>query len=327
MRVLILGGTRFVGRALTAAALNAGHEVTLFNRGQTNPELFPGVEKVHGDRSADLSPLSGRRWDTVIDVAAYDPVVVELSTSALAESCDSYVFISSLSVYVDQSLPHDEDWPVLALSADTPDDLLYGARKAESERIVQRRFSGRALIVRAGMIVGPGDPTDRLTYWPRRVSRGGRALAPGSPSDPVQFIDVRDLAGWVIRSLPARAHGTFNVTGPSIGIGEVLESCVEVTQSSVEWVWVPTADLLALGVDPWMGVPLWIAAPGWDAANRVDIGRALSAGLTSRSLAMVVRDAWLWDQRRRAQADTPEMFSADTESDLLARAEAIHGVP
>jgi 2'-hydroxyisoflavone reductase len=229
-------------------------------------------------------------------------------------------------VYADQSKPHAEEWPLLERGPETPEADLYGARKARAEAIVRDRFGDRALIARAGMVVGPWDPTDRLTYWPRRVVSAGDVLAPGSPTDPVQFIDVRDLADWIVRATLAGECGVFNATGEPTTIGNVLETCLQVTCSSARLNWVPSKTLLAVGVDPWMGVPLWIAAPGWEAANRIDVGRAVAAGLTIRPLADVIRSSWEWDQQRRAAGEAPEMLTIEDERRIL-QATANFSVP
>jgi 2'-hydroxyisoflavone reductase len=197
-RILVLGGTRFLGRAVVEAALARDHTVTLFNRGQTNPDLFPTAEKLRGDRSADMSALDGRSWDVVVDVAAYFPRTVELAVQQLAD-VGRYIFVSSVSVYADQSVPQFEDSAVEQLvDPDDASDDSYGARKAVCETIVQEAFAERATIVRPGLIVGPHDPTDRFSYWPKRIAAGGRALAPGNPDDAVQFIDVRDLGEFIV---------------------------------------------------------------------------------------------------------------------------------
>jgi 2'-hydroxyisoflavone reductase len=293
--MLVLGGTRFLGRAIVEAALARGHEITLFNRGQTNPELFPTVEKLHGDRASDLGSLSGRRWDVVVDVAAYVPRVVEAAVQTLAEA-EQYIFVSSVSVYADQSVPPFEDADLEVMDdLDDTSEGSYGARKAAAEAVVGSAFGERATLVRPGMIVGPHDSTDRFSYWPRRIAEGGRVLAPGDPDDPVQFIDVRDLGAFIVRLAETRTSGVFNATGPMIRFGELLAVCRAVTRSDAELVWVPTVALLAAGLDPWMGVPMWIAAPGWEAANRVPIDRALQAGLSIRPLEDTVKAAWLDD--------------------------------
>jgi 2'-hydroxyisoflavone reductase len=318
MRMLVLGGTRFVGRALVDAALTAGHAITLFNRGQSNPELFPGVEKLRGDRTSDLSALGGRQWDVVVDVAAYHPEVVERSVNVLAQATRQYVLFSTLSVYANQSRPHGEEWPLLRLTRTTPEKDLYGARKAACEAIVLDRFGERALIVRAGMIVGPYDPTDRLTYWSRRIERGGVVLAPGDPADPLQFINARDLADWIVGSVERGLAGVFNATGEIVSFRIFLDTCRRVTGSGATLVWVPTERLLTAGLDPWMGIPLWIAAPGWEAANRVEIKRARAAGLTFRPLDETIRETWAQDGERRARGEgPPEALSPERERELL----------
>jgi 2'-hydroxyisoflavone reductase len=315
VRLLVLGGTRFVGRALVEAALARGHEVTLFNRGLTNPDLFPEAERVRGDRAQDLSQLAGRSWDAVVDVAAYFPRVAQASVDALDESVERYVLISSVSVYADQSMPQHEDAPLATLA--DPEDASaesYGARKAGCERVVRGALADRATVVRPGLIVGPHDSTDRFAYWPKRIARGGRVLAPGAPDDPLQFIDVRDLADFILQLVEDDRAGTFNATGRIVAFADLLEECRRVTGADAEFVWVTSEALLAAGVDPWMGVPLWIAAPGWEAANRVPIDRALSAGLTLRPLPRTIASA-LHD-------DTPLQFevglSPEREADLLA---------
>lgn len=312
MDLLCLGGTRFLGRALVEEARARDHRVTLFNRGRTNPELFGDVERLRGDRSANLSALEGRRWDAVLDIAAYHPREAELSTRALRGRAGRYLFVSTVSVYADQSMPADEDAPLQRL--EDPDDRgpqTYGARKAACEAIVRTAFGEHATVVRPGMIAGPHDRTERLAYWPRRLAEGGRVLAPGAPEDPVQFIDVRDLAAFVLRLVEHDSPGTFNATGEPLPMREFLCVCARVTGSDVELVWVPSDWLLRAGVDPWMGVPLWIAAPGWEAANRVPIGRALGAGLSLRSIQETIGEAW-------HDPDSPDgTFSRADEARLL----------
>lgn len=308
-RLLILGGTSFVGRALTEAALAAGHTITLFNRGTTNPGLFPTVEHLRGDRTNDLSALKGRTWDAVVDVAAYAPEVVRLSTEALRDSGSRYVFVSTVSVYTDQSVPRSEHHAVI----DEGDS--YGARKAACERIVSEVFGDQATIVRPGLIVGPHDPTNRFSYWPKRIAQGGRVLCPGSSTDPLQFIDVRDLANFIVKLIADDRTGTLNAVGPIIDFGELVRECQFVTGSEPECVWVPTVALLEAGVSPWMGVPLWIAVPGWEAAYRVDVTRAVAAGLEWRPLRDTVKAAW---QDTTASAVTVGL-SPEDELALLAR--------
>lgn len=319
MKLLVLGGTRFLGRAFVDAALARGHEVTLFNRGRTNPDLFPDVEKIRGDRTESLAPLAERTWDAVVDVAGYFPRVVQLSVDALRDSTARYLYVSSISAYADQSVPNDESGAV-AVADDLEDtsDETYGARKVASENVVRDAFGERATIVRPGLIVGPHDPTDRFDYWPKRIAEGGRVLAPGSPDDPVQFVDVRDLALFMVRLLEDGRGGTFNVTSPELRFGDVLEECIRVTGSDAELIWIASDELIREGVSPWMGVPLWIAAEGWEGAHRIVVDRALAAGLTFRPLEETVR-AGLADETEKSVVFT---LPRERERELLAKLRA-----
>ena len=214
MDVLIMGGTGFLGRHLVEAALGEGHRVTLFNRGSSAPDLFPDVETIKGDRELDLSALSGRRWDAAIDTCGYVPRVVRASARLLADAVDHYTFVSSISVYPDAMEPgSDEDAPVQELLDPTVEEVTaktYGGLKAICEQAAEEEMPGRVLNVRPGLISGPHDPTDRFTYWPRRISAGGEVLAPDSPERQVQFIDVRDLAAWIVRmSIEQRQERTM----------------------------------------------------------------------------------------------------------------------
>ena len=293
MRALVLGGTRFLGRALVGALLEQGHEPTLFNRGLTHPELFPDVEKLRGDRSADLSALEGREWDVVLDVAAYFPEEVRRSVDMLHARARRYVFVSSVSVYADHSVPQVEGAAVAELSpGDEMDEgpETYGARKAACEQIVVEAFGDRALVVRPGLIVGPHDPTGRFTYWPHRVARGGRVLAPAPPDAQVQFIDAKDLGAWLVDLSERRAGGVYNATHPGRSFREVLESCREVAGNDASFEWVSPELLNEHEVGEWMELPLWISDPGAVAMHEVDVSRAVDAGLTFRPLEETVRD-------------------------------------
>jgi 2'-hydroxyisoflavone reductase len=305
MKLLIIGGTRFLGRALVEAALDAGHRVTLFNRGQTNPDLFPQVEKLRGDRDGGLEPLRGRQWDAVVDACGYVPRVVRASAKLLADQVDHYIFISTLSVYRDPGLVGaGENAPLATLEDETTEEIdgeTYGPLKALCEQAVDEVMgAARAMHVRSGLIVGPHDPTDRFTYWPHRVSRGGEVLAPGSPEDPVKFIDVRDLAAWIVKAAGERRSGPFNVQGPEkpLSFGRVLDACRRVSGSDAVFTWVDDEFLLAHDVAPFTEMPLWLPPP-LSNLYLVDVSRAFAAGLRCRPLGDTVRDTLAWARRHR----------------------------
>jgi 2'-hydroxyisoflavone reductase len=291
VRLLLLGGPRFLGRAIADAALAGGHELTFFNRGRTNPELYPEVERLVGDRTGDLEALRGRAWDAVIDTCGYLPHVVQASAEALAES-GLYCFVSSVSVYADFSRPVDEESPVAELRelpADQVTEETYGPLKALCEQAVREVFEERALVVRPGLIVGPHDPTGRFTYWPHRVARGGEVLAPAPPERPTQFVDVRDLGAWLVSLCGQRTGGVFTATHPGYTFRELLEECERVA-GAAEVEWVAPELLLELEVGQWMELPLWIEDPELAYADRVEVSRALAAGLTFRPLEETIRD-------------------------------------
>jgi 2'-hydroxyisoflavone reductase len=319
VKLLLLGGPRFLGRALTDAALARGHELTFFNRGRTNADLFPEVERLVGDREGDLATLAGRSWDAVLDTCGYLPSVVRKSVEALADS-GLYCFVSSVSVYADFSVPANEESPVAELG-ELPDDEVtgesYGALKALCEAEVRETFGERALVVRPGLIVGPHDPTGRFTYWPHRVARGGEVLAPGPTERPTQVIDVRDLAEWTISLCEEGASGTYNATHPGVSFGELLDTCRSVAASDARVTWVTDEFLLAQGVGEWMELPLWIADPALAGADRVDVGRAVEAGLRFRPLADTVKATLELAATSDGAGLTPER-----EAELLA---AWHG--
>jgi 2'-hydroxyisoflavone reductase len=309
MRLLILGGSTFVGRHLVDSALGRGHAVTVFNRGKSPARLPAAVERLIGDRNFDLSALHGRRWDSVVDTCGYVPGVVRDSARLLADAAEHYTFVSSISVYAAFESPGmDESAPLAVLPENrlaeieaaraAPDRIVaayaedYGALKALCERTVESYVPGRALHVRAGLIVGPGDYMDRLPWWVRRVTTGGDVLAPGSPRAPLQLVDARDLVGWIVRMAESRAAGIFNATGPDreLTLGELLETCREVTGSAARLLWVDDGFLQENGVTPWTELPLWIPQAGHAGFMRVDCHKAFAAGLTFRPLIETVRD-------------------------------------
>ena len=325
MRLLILGGTVFLGRALVEAALAAGHQVTLFNRGQHNPDWFPEVEKLRGDRAGQLEALAGRRWDAVIDTCGYVPRIVRLSAEALADAVDHYTFISTISVYGDVSqVGIDEQAPVGTIEDATTEQVTgetYGPLKALCEQAAEAALPGRVLTVRPGLIVGPYDPTDRFAYWPLRVAEGGPLLAPGRPGYPVQVIDVRDLAEWNLRLVEARQTGVYNATGPDypLTLGEVIDTSRAVSGSDAQPVWVGEEFLLAEGVQPWSELPLWVPEtnPEYAGFSKVSIAKAVQAGLSFRPLADTVRDTLAWEATRPADRERRAGLRREREAELL----------
>ena len=317
MRIVVLGGTKFLGRAAVGAARAAGHELTLVNRGQTSPELFPEIEQIHLDLRGGLEALAGRSWDAAIDL---DPTQLPRHTRRRAEALEvgHYVFVSTISVYADPSVPIDESSPVLEPPDPEPEEFdpeLYGGLKIGSERAILDILGDRAAIVRAGLIVGPNDPTDRFTYWPRRLAEGGRVLAPGSPSRPVQLIDARDLGAFLVRLAENRIPGVFNATGPAEPL--TLGAALELITPGADLVWVEDETLLAAGVGPWMELPLWL--PGDEDAGlmQVDISHALAAGIGFRPLEETARDTLAWSRAAGVQRPT---LSRERERELLAGA-------
>ncbi|HEY7350332.1 MAG TPA: NAD-dependent epimerase/dehydratase family protein [Ktedonobacterales bacterium] len=325
MKLLLLGGTAFLGRHLVEAAQARGHEVTLFNRGQRNPALFPDLEKLRGNRDGDLAALQDRRWDAVIDTCGFVPRIVRASAELLADAVDHYTFISSISVYSDVSKPGvDESGLVGTLQDETAEEVTneaYGPLKALCEQAAERAMPGRVLNIRPGLIVGPHDPTDRFTYWPHRIAQGGDVLAPGSPERLVQFIDARDLAEWTIRLVEARQTGVYNATGPDypLTMGQVLEECKRQSGSDARFVWANEKRLLEAGASPWMEVPLWIpeSDPESGGFSEINCAKAFSAGLTFRPLAETVRDTLAWDATRPADAERRAGIKPEREAHYL----------
>jgi 2'-hydroxyisoflavone reductase len=319
VKLLLLGGPRFLGRALTDAALARGHELTFFNRGRTSSDLYPDVERLTGDRAGDLGQLRGRRWDAIVDTSGYVPHVVRASAEELAPAGSLYCFVSSISVYADFSRPMDEDGALAALGSDpvdalTPDFSNYGALKARCEAAVRDVVGERSLVVRPGLIVGPHDPTGRFTYWPHRVARGGEVLAPAPPDRVTQFIDVRDLAAWLVEACERGLGGTFNATNQGMRFAELLESCLRVGETDAEITWIPDEFLLEHEVGEWMELPLWLADPAMAAADEAIVDRALAAGLRFRPLDETVRGALEEAATTDAAGLTPEREAALLEA-------------
>ncbi len=305
MKLLVLGGTLFVGRHLVETALARGHQVTLFNRGVQNAGLFPEVEQLRGDRDGALEALQGRTWDAVIDTCGYVPRIVEQSATLLADSVAHYTFISSISVYADFDQPGlneassvgvlDDPGGVAEITATT-----YGPLKALCEQAAEAALPGRVLTVRPGLIVGPYDPTDRFTYWPVRVAAGGPTLAPGDPDAQVQFIDVRDLAAWTLDMIERQATGVYNATGPAdrLTMDSLLRNCRRVTESDADFIWVDEAYLTEHEVKPYTEMPLWLPS-AWRGMSQADCSRAIAAGLTFRPLDTTITDTLSWFRAER----------------------------
>jgi len=323
MKLLILGGTRFLGRHLVESALAGGHRVTLFNRGQTNPGLFPQVDELHGDRDGGLDILEGRSWDAVIDTCGYFPRLVRASAELLDEAVGHYTFISSVSVYADFSQTGiTEEAPVGTIEDESVEDIgggNYGPLKALCEQAVEAAMPGRALILRPGLIVGPHDPSDRFTYWPWRAAQGGQVLAPGDPGSQVQFIHARDLADWNLRLIEDGQAGVYNAVGPAerLRMGAFLEACLEAIDSDASLTWVEAQFLLDQGVEPWSEMPLWLPGEEYAGMDSVDIGKALAAGLTFRPLKETIGDTLDWAQTRPADHEWRSGLRPEKEMKVL----------
>jgi 2'-hydroxyisoflavone reductase len=335
LRILILGGTGFTGPHQVRYALSRGHQVTLFNRGK-QPHEWPGaVEELIGDRNTgDLKALAGREWDVCIDNPTTLPFWVRDAGRVLHGKVKQYIFISTISVYADNLKPADESasvasYPGKDAMAETIETLhangeLYGPLKALSEKEAEIQFPGKATVIRPGLIVGPGDETDRFTYWPVRLARGGEYLAPGDGSDPVQIIDARDLAEWTIRMAETRTLGTFNATGPQhpLQMKEMLTTITAAIHADAKPIWVSTDFLEAEKVEAWSDMPVWVPARGETAGfAKRSIHKALSAGLTFRPLNATAADtlAWFKQQPAERQAKLKAGLTPAREQEVLSK--------
>lgn len=302
LKVLILGGTSFLGPHLVNELQQHGHQITLFNRG--NHEIhFSNVEQLKGDRDGDLEALKGNDWDAVIDTSGYLPRVVENSSKILASSAKHYTFISTIGVYQDflkQKI--DESYPLAKLNDNENEEITektYGGLKAACEDVILNYFPNRSLIIRPGLIVGPLDPTKRFSYWPQRFMSGGEILAPGNPSQLLQFIDVRDLAKWIVVMVEQQATGIYNATGPAspLTFEQFLETCQKVSGNYSPVTWVSEDFLIEHRIQDWVELPLWLSRernmPGF---LNVDIQKALHAGLTFRPLLETINSIIEEDQ-------------------------------
>jgi 2'-hydroxyisoflavone reductase len=337
MKILVIGGTRFLGRFIVEEAIRQGHEVTLFNRGSQS-DLFPQVECIVGDRNKDLALLEAGKWDVAIDTCGYTPQALAESTQVLADKVDHYTFISSISVYKDW-IPHNitEDYPVQTLSENQLKEIghgtqeqintHYGALKAESELAAEQNMPDKVLHVRSGLLVGPYDYSDRFTYWVNRVAIGGEVLAPGRKERNVQFIDARDMAIWILKMADERVAGTFNVTGPAIPLSmeKFLDACRQVTNSNAEFIWADESFLLAQQVAPWTEMPLWIpeehplieGGEPWQGAGTINTEKALQHRLIVRPVEETIQDISEWETTRKKEEERKAGIHREKEQNVL----------
>jgi len=341
VELLILGGTRFLGHHLVKAALTHDHQVTLFNRGRHDADTSPNVEIIHGDRNGGLANLSGHYWDAAIDTCGYTPHLVRASAEILADTVKHYTFISSLSVYADHSFSGvNETAPVATLTNEQLKEAeaidvsgnvsavtygaMYGALKALSEQAAEETLPNRVLVVRPGLIVGSYDYTDRFTYWAVRVARGGEVLTPGRPIRYVQFIDVRDLAEWIVRMIEHGQTGTYNANGQpgALTMEIMLEECRIVSKSDAHFTWVSDRFLMKENVVPWTEMPLWIPeedAPHLKGFMSVDCSKAVAAGLTLRPLSETIEDTLTWHATHCSDTKLQAGIKPEEEQQLLQK--------
>jgi 2'-hydroxyisoflavone reductase len=331
LRILILGGTGFTGPFQVRYALSRGHKVTVFNRGKTHPGELPNdVEQLLGDRNGKLDALKNRPWDVVIDNPTSLPVWVRDAAAILKGNVDRYVFISTVSVYADTNKGYDETGPLAKYEGPDPYQetieamkasgyKTYGPLKALSEQEAEKAFPGKTLVIRPGLIVGPRDETDRFTYWPVRVDRGGEVLAPGDPSDPVQIIDGRDLAEWTIRMVEKNEVGVYNAVGPDkpLAMGTMLEGIKNALHSNANFTWANAGFLKEQKVEAWSDMPVWTGDESGMA--RTSNKRAIEKGLTFRPLADTARDtlAWFKQQTAERQAKLKAGIAPEREKEVL----------
>lgn len=321
MKILILGGTQFIGRHLVNSARVRRHDVTLFNRGQTNPDLFLKIKKIRGDRERDLDQLSGH-WDAVIDACGYVPRVVKMSAEALKSKVGRYVYISSTAAYADfRKIGIREGYPVATMEDESVEEVTrdtYGPLKALCEKVVEDVLGINSLIIRPGVVVGPHDPTDRFTYWVSRIARGGNVLAPDRPDASTQIIDVRDLADFMIRLIEQDVSGTFHATGETVSLETVFQTCALVSGSDVHFKWAPLEFLQQHNVSPWTDMPIWLPEIGENAGFAyLDISKAVNAGLTISSLNETVKDTLGWVSELPADYQMKVGLKPERERELL----------
>lgn len=338
MKILIIGGTKFLGRHLIKAAQDRNHEVTLFNRGKTSDEEFANVEQIHGDRNFELEKLANRTWDAVIDTCGYLPQSIKTSAEFLKNSVGQYVFISSISTYSDFSLPNfAENTPLAKLTPeqekrlaeiDLKGDLtayvlgeMYGALKVLCEEEAERAMPNKTLIIRPGLIVGEYDWTDRFSYWVMRVAKGGEVLAPGNPNRFIQFIDAQDLAKWTIKMIEDKEVGVFNATGKpfELTFGKFLDEVKSVIKSDAQFTWVSEEFLTEEKVAPWSELPLCLPESDEDSKGflSANVDKAINKGLTFQPLSETILKTLTW--RKSINSELKAGLSAKREKELLQK--------
>jgi 2'-hydroxyisoflavone reductase len=308
LKVLIFGGTGFIGPHFVSVLRAGGHTLTLFNRGRRNPGLFPDIETLIGDRNGQIDALRGRSWDVVIDDSGYFPRQVQATAELLEDRVQHYIFVSSISAYADLRTPGiAEDYALAPLTDPNAKEITgenYGGLKAACEQIVERIYGTRQAVIRPTYIVGPGDHTDRFTYWPVRAARGGAMLAPGAPSNPVQFIDARDLADFMRLCVEQRISGRYNLCNPpgAVTMGNLLETSKRLSKSDTRFVWADTKFLEAHKLTESGELPIWAPPAGETAgAALVSSARAVAKGLRFRDLEVTVQDTLAWHDQRPAE--------------------------
>ncbi len=339
LKILVLGGSRFLGKTFVEEALKRNHEVTIFNRGIQSPGI-KDIEVLYGNRFGNLKALQNRYWDAVLDTSGFIPYTVQNTTNLLRDQVQHYTFISSISVYQDWIQENlDENYPVLemtmeeanqlSMDADGPIYQYYGHFKALCEQIAEKNMPGRVLNIRAGQLIGPNDYTDRVPYWVNRIAKGGKVLVPGNPNRRVQMIDNQDLANWILDMEEKHSSGTFNATGPDypLTIKEFVDTCIKVTGSDADVVWAEEQFLLDQKVAPWTEMPLWVpenyplspeSVEPWKGAFSINVDKAIHSGLSFRPLEDSITDIYEWEKTRQLTEDEWNAgIRADKEKELL----------
>lgn len=337
MNILILGGTRFLGRHLVEVCEKRGHTVTLFNRGKSGNTVFPNVETIVGDRLKDTDLLKGRTWDCVIDTCGYTPNDVTLTAEALKDTVQNYIYISSISVYENpdnEPIGFTEDIPLNQITDEQLDKVnklkrgegssaatfmeLYGPLKAASEKAVQEVMDGKSLILRPGLLVGPYDYTERFSYWLKRVEKGGVMLAP--PKDrPIRFVDTKDFSTWIITIAENNTHGVYHVGGkPEVTFGELIETAIEYSKSDVQVVWADEEFLQKENVQPWGDLPIWLPK-GMDGLFYMSDNHAVEMGMKYSPVKETIEKTYQWIHEGKENIVMKTALSSEREAELIGK--------